>query len=149
MLRIKPVKMKPRVKNGATSTIHHRFLSWIPDMATLSHPFLTPVSSQLDRSPAMLPMTTSILGMACDEAPVTRWTRETHETGRQLPPYGQHHLQGVPAKPGQDVNSLPMAISTFKEFQSKQGWRDAAASASFAPVVLRMRSCCSCRVISQ
>ena len=83
MPRIKAVKMKPRVRNGAMTIIHHRPLSWILDMPTLSHPLLISLCNQLDRSPAaMLPMTTSILGMAWTKALVTsNSTRKTPSRG--------------------------------------------------------------------
>ena len=82
MPRIKAVKMKPRVKNGAKTIIHHGPLSWILDMPTLTHPLLISLSNQLDRSPAaMLPMTSLILGMAWDDAPareIKSWTFSAH-----------------------------------------------------------------------
>ena len=144
MPRIKAVKMKPRVKNGAKTIIHHRPLSWILDMPTFSHPLLISLCNQLDRSPAaMLPMTTSILRMAWDKAPATsNRTRMTQEIDSQI----NSHLELLPSPPtllqfdsgpflqplstssttappstflkqGPDANSLPTANITFKEFQ--------------------------------
>ena len=69
--------MKPQVKILTQGPLLESKASPHP---TSPNPYYQPVSNQLDCSPSILPMTTFVLEMACDEAPATsNCKRKTHK----------------------------------------------------------------------